>query len=112
MNRPPWFVRGGLFVVSIPLPYTSMNPILLRHIPHPCQPAWKHKRRSRHRKWWILSIAAVTLALALGSCSGGSSSPPSSPVTDTRPVGEGLKVIGFAMLGASVVLVLGKMLRP
>ena len=32
------------------------------------------------------------------------------PVTDTKPVGSGLKVIGFAVLGASVVCVLGKML--
>jgi hypothetical protein len=32
-------------------------------------------------------------------------------VTDTRPLGEGLKVIGFALLGASVVLTLGRLLR-
>jgi hypothetical protein len=31
-------------------------------------------------------------------------------VTDTSPVGDGLKVIGFAMLGAAVVVVLGRML--
>ncbi len=32
-------------------------------------------------------------------------------VTDTRPLGEGLKMIGFALLGASVVLTLGRLLR-
>ncbi|MDQ8190251.1 hypothetical protein QEH58_08085 [Roseibacillus persicicus] len=37
-------------------------------------------------------------------------SPPPTPVTDTEPVGSGLKVIGFAVLGASVVCVLGRML--
>ncbi len=36
-------------------------------------------------------------------------SPP--PVTDTRPVGDGLKVIGFALLGAAVVGALGRLLR-
>ena len=38
-------------------------------------------------------------------------SPPPPLVTDTRPLGEGLKVIGFALLGASVVLTLGRLLR-
>jgi hypothetical protein len=33
------------------------------------------------------------------------------PVTDTEPVGEGLKVIGYAMLGAACVVVLGKIIR-
>ena len=37
--------------------------------------------------------------------------PPPVPVTDTQPVGEGLKVIGYAMLGAAVVVVLGRMIR-
>ena len=88
-----------------------MNPILHRHIPYSCQPELGTRRRSHHRKWLILSLASLILALGLGSCSGGSSSH-HPPVTDTRPVGEGLKVIGFAMLGASVVMVLGKILRP
>ena len=33
------------------------------------------------------------------------------PVTDTAPVGDGLKVIGFAMLGAACVVVLGRLIR-
>ena len=33
------------------------------------------------------------------------------PVTDTRPVGEGLKVIGFCFLGAMVVLTVGRCFR-
>ena len=51
--------------------------------------------------------------MALGSCSEAPSKPPPLPtvaVTDTEPVGDGLKVIGFAMLGAAVVVVLGRML--
>lgn len=33
------------------------------------------------------------------------------PVTDTRPLGEGLKVIGFCFLGAMVVLTVGRCFR-
>jgi hypothetical protein len=32
-------------------------------------------------------------------------------VTDTAPVGDGLKVIGYALLGAAVVGVLGRILK-
>lgn len=32
-------------------------------------------------------------------------------ITDTKPVGEGLKVVGYAMLGAAVVVTLGRALR-
>ena len=62
----------------------------------------------------LLLLSAVGGFMALGSCS---EAPPKSPpppptvtVTDTEPVGDGLKVIGFAMLGAAVVVVLGRML--
>jgi hypothetical protein len=37
--------------------------------------------------------------------------PPPVAVTDTEPVGERLKVIGFAMLGAVCVIVLGRLIR-
>jgi hypothetical protein len=46
----------------------------------------------------------------LRSCSDSTPKPPPAPVTDTQPVGEGLKVIGFALLGAAVVGVLGRIL--
>ena len=62
----------------------------------------------------LLLLFAAGGFMALGSCS---EAPPKSPpppptvtVTDTEPVGDGLKVIGFAMLGAAVVVVLGRML--
>ena len=62
----------------------------------------------------LLLLSAAGGFMALGSCS---EAPPKSPpppptvtVTDTEPVGDGLKVIGFAMLGAAVVVVLGRML--
>lgn len=69
-----------------------------------CQPA-----SSRLRKLLLLPAAGVILACS--SCD--ESTPPkySPPVTDTRPVGEGIKVLAFAILGAAVVGVLGRMLK-
>ena len=59
----------------------------------------------------LLLLPVAGLFMACASCSESPSKPPPPPVTDTRPVGEGLKVIGFAMLGAAVVCVLGRLLR-
>ena len=60
-------------------------------------------------------LRAACFALVLGAAACRSSPPkPSTPqpvVTDTRPLGDGLKVIGFAFLGASVVVTLGRLLR-
>ena len=61
----------------------------------------------------LLLLSAVGGFMAPGSCSEAPPKPPPTPtvtVTDTEPVGDGLKVIGFAMLGAAVVVVLGRML--
>lgn len=82
---------------------------LFRHNPHPCQPF-----RSRHRHYhkpFLISLALAGFVLAVVSCSESSPPPPPLPVTDTQPVGDGLKVIGFALLGAAVVGVLGRMLK-
>jgi hypothetical protein len=65
-----------------------------------------------NRKWFLIPLAGLALVLAFSSCeSTAPPKPPPVPVTDTRPVGEGLKVIGFALLGAAVVGVLGRMLK-
>jgi hypothetical protein len=93
-----------------------MIPHLHQHIPHPCQPLLDTAKRTPNRpnrKWFLIPLAGLVLALALVSCSGSGSppEPPPVPVTDTAPVGEGLKVIGFAMLGAACVVVLGRLIR-
>ena len=94
-----------------------MIPHLQKHNPHPCQPLLAPSPRFPrrwNRKWFLLPLAALVAALAFTSCSGGDASsppPPPVPVTDTRPVGEGLKLVGFAMLGAACVLTLGRLLR-
>jgi hypothetical protein len=54
-----------------------------------------------------LSLCVVGLALMLVSCKGGQ--PP--PMPDFTPVGDGLKTLGYAVLGAAVVLTLGRLLR-
>jgi hypothetical protein len=55
--------------------------------------------------------ALAACVLATSACTE-EEPPPRQPtiVTDTRPVGQGLKVIGFAMLGAAVVVVLGRIM--
>ena len=73
---------------------------------HPSpRPAWRHSLKM------LLLLPVAGLFMACASCSDSPSKPPPPPVTDTTPVGEGLKVIGFAMLGAAVVCVLGRLLR-
>ena len=93
-----------------------MIPHLQKHIPHPCQPNLNSVSQMplrSTRKWFLISLTGLVLALALVSCSGTDSAPKAAPVlvTDTKPVGEGLKLIGFAVLGAAVVTVLGKLIR-
>ena len=88
------------------------------HLPSylPCLSS-RHRHRSRRRptlkKLLLLPAAGIILVCILcSSCTeSGSGPPPSVPVTDTAPVGDGLKVIGYAMLGAAVVVVLGRMIR-
>ena len=80
----------------------------LKHNAHPCQPFWRSRGRP-YRKPFLMSLASLLLCCA--SCSESKPTPPRVTVTDTAPVGEGLKVIGFAVLGAAVVGVLGRMLK-
>jgi hypothetical protein len=54
-----------------------------------------------------LSLSVMGLALMLVSCKGGQ--PPAMP--DFTPVGDGLKTLGYAVLGAAVVLTLGRLIR-
>ncbi len=80
---------------------------MLRHTRYHPSPraAWRHSLKM------LLLLPVAGLFMACASCSDSPSTPPPPPVTDTTPVGEGLKVIGFAMLGAAVVCVLGRLLR-
>ena len=80
---------------------------LLRHIPNPCLPS---RRRGPRQTWKLLLIPIAGVVLACASCSDSAPPPSSVPVTDTVPVGDGLKVIGFSLLAASVVAVLGKLM--
>jgi hypothetical protein len=63
------------------------------------------------RKILLLPLAATALAFAGTSCSSAASPEPRPIVTDTTPVGNGLKVIGYALLGGAVVMVLGSMIK-
>ena len=57
----------------------------------------------------ILWLPVIGTLLTVSSCKDENPSPP--PVTDITPVGDGLKVIGYALLGGAVVVALGRMAR-
>ena len=59
----------------------------------------------------MLLLPVVGLVMTCASCAESTPEPPPVPVIKTEPVGDGLKVIGYAMLGAAVVGVLGRMLK-
>jgi len=53
-------------------------------------------------------LAGGAAVLLLAGCGG---KPITTPVPDLVPVGEGLRVIGYALVAAAVVLTFGKILR-
>ncbi len=59
----------------------------------------------------LLLLPVIGCVLACTSCEAGDSLPGIEVTADVKPIGEGLKVIGFAVLGASVVVVIGRMLK-
>lgn len=67
------------------------------------------QRKSPNTKMLLLPV--VGLVLACASCDETECGLPPQSVTDTAPVGDGLKVIGYALLGAAVVVVLGRIIR-
>jgi len=60
----------------------------------------------------LLLLPAAAVFMTLSSCVDDTDKPaPKVTVTDTKPVGDGLTVVGFAIVGAAVVVVLGRLLR-
>ena len=57
-------------------------------------------------------LASIIALLSVGGCTS-TPSVEQTPVavTDTKPLGDGLKTLAYAFLGASVVLTLGRLLR-
>ena len=84
-------------------------PLILRIRMLRGSPIWLRRKRTHTGKVVLLPIAAAFMTLS--SCKEDTPAPPAAYVTDTEPVGAGLTVIGFAMVGAAVVLVLGRLLR-
>ena len=69
------------------------------------------RRRDKHVIRKLLLLPAAGIFMACASCSEAAPKQPPVTVTDTKPVGEGLTVVGFAIVGAAVVVVLGRLLR-
>ena len=69
-----------------------------------------HRAKNIAKKALLASSAGLVLACA--SCAeSGPSCLQQVPVTDTAPIGEGLKLIGYAILGFAVLGVLGRLIR-
>jgi hypothetical protein len=63
-------------------------------------------------KRFLLLPGCLAVLLLASSCSEPTSrSCPAPSVTDTKPLGDGIKTLAYAFLGASVVLTLGRLLR-
>ena len=54
-----------------------------------------------------LFLSAIGLALMLVACKDGQT----PPMPDFTPIGDGLKTLGYAIVGGAVVLTLGRLLR-
>lgn len=68
-------------------------------------------RSAAHRLKKLLLLPVVGVFLSLSSCKEDAPTPPAAYVTDTVPLGEGLKVIAYAVLGVGVLSVLGKLVK-
>ncbi len=77
----------------------------------PCRSVFARERRPLRRRILIL-LTLTGLLFSLASCTKEpAKKQPVVPVTDTKPVGDGLKVIGYAMVGVSVVVVAGRLIH-
>ena len=89
--------------------HTLLNPAGGHRQPDPQPNSGVRRHRKRSVEMNILLLVAGTAALVLlAGCSGTTVAP---PAPDMVPVGDGLKVIGFAVVGAAVVAVLGRLLK-
>lgn len=80
------------------------------YLPHP-PIAYKSVNAGNGSMKALSILLALVAACALGTSCEHNPMPSVPPPIETKPIGEGLQVIGFAMLGASVVFVLGRLLR-
>jgi hypothetical protein len=79
---------------------------------HPYLPALQKARRRPSRYYKpLLLILAAGLIFACSSCAESTPDPTVPAITDTTPVGDGLKVIGYAVVAFGVLGVLGRMLK-
>ena len=60
----------------------------------------------------LLHLVATVICLFLVTGCGGGFSPPPPPLPpDLTPVGDGLKVLAFSMIGVAIVFTLGRLLK-
>lgn len=77
-----------------------MIPIITSHLSSTCCRFRQVAGRS------LLLLPFIGFALACVSCQD-----QGPPIVDVSPLGDGLKVIGYAIIGAAVLAVLGKLVK-
>ncbi len=71
------------------------------------------RRPATHRLKKLLLLPVAGAFLSVSSCNDYETNKHTPPVTvtDTQPVGDGLATLAFGIVGAAVVIVLGRLLR-
>lgn len=69
------------------------------------------RRLVTHRLKKILLLPITGIFLALSSCNDESTAQPPPVVVSMEPVGSGLSLLAFGLVGGAVVLALGKLLK-
>jgi hypothetical protein len=69
------------------------------------------RRPATHRLKKILLLPIAGIFLALSSCNDESTAEPPPVVVSMEPVGSGLSILAFGLVGGAVVLALGKLLK-
>lgn len=62
-------------------------------------------------KLFLLLACFAAVLLATGCAEAPAPKSLAPLVTDTKPLGDGIKTLAYALLGASVVITLGRLLR-
>jgi len=79
----------------------------------PSEPGDRLPRQRKHGclRSFLLIVAAIGFGLVSGACKGTAPEPPPPRIPDMVPVGDGMKTLAYAVVGAAVVLTLGRMTR-
>jgi hypothetical protein len=110
----PVYSAPGFFISTHhyrTIPMIPIIPLILRIRFLNAPLIWLRRKRNQAGKVVFLPVAAAFMALSSCNDESATKPVPQVTVTDTTPVGDGITVLAFAILGSAVVVVLGRLLR-